>query len=41
MKLKSEGEEVTAFRFSLDEDGRLVKGSVHDLPRTLRSAKKS
>ncbi len=41
MKLAIEGEEVTAFRFSLDEEGRLVKGSVHDLPRPLRSAKKS
>ncbi|MDJ0608285.1 MAG: hypothetical protein QNJ67_04855 [Kiloniellales bacterium] len=41
MKLVTEGEEVTAFRFSLDEEGRLVKGSVHDLPRPLRSGKKS
>ncbi len=41
MSLKTEGEEVTAFRFSLDDAGRLVKGSVHDLPRTLRSSKKS
>jgi hypothetical protein len=39
MTLKHEGEELTAFRFSLDEFGRLVRGSVHDLPRPLRSQK--
>lgn len=37
--LKTEGEEVTAFRFSLDQKARLVKGSVHDLPKPLRSRK--
>lgn len=37
--LQHEGQEVTAFRFSLDEKGRLVSGSVHDLPRPLRSRK--
>ena len=36
--LRSVGEEVTVFRFSVDEDGRLVTGSVHDLPRPLRTA---
>ncbi len=37
--LKHEGEELTAFRFTLDEFGRLVRGSVHDLPRSLRAQK--
>lgn len=37
--LQHEGQEITAFRFSLDENGRLVSGSVHDLPRPLRSRK--
>ncbi len=31
------GEEITALRFQLDEQGNLVAGSVHDLPRPLRS----
>ncbi len=33
-----EGEELTAFRFRLDEKGGLVAGSVHNLSRALRSA---
>jgi hypothetical protein len=37
--LKQEGQEMTAFRFSLDDSGRLVRGSVNDLPRALRSRK--
>jgi hypothetical protein len=37
--LKQEGQEMTAFRFSLDESGRLVRGSVNDLPRALRARK--
>lgn len=37
--LKQEGQETTAFRFSLDESGRLVRGSVNDLPRALRARK--
>ena len=41
MVLKNEGEELTAFRFKLDKLGRVVRGSVHDLPRPLRSARKS
>ena len=41
MVLKNEGEELTAFRFQLDKLGRVVRGSVHDLPRALRSARKS
>ncbi len=32
------GQELTVLRFSLDSDGRLVPGSVHDLPRPLRNA---
>ena len=35
--LENEGEERTAFRFSLDNRGRLVRDSVHDLPKPLRS----
>ena len=32
------GHEITVARFSLDVDGALVPGSIHDLPRALRSA---
>lgn len=39
VELRHEGQEITAFRFSLDDKGRLVSGSVHDLPRPLRSRK--
>ena len=39
--LKREGQEMTAFRFALDDSGRLVRGSVNDLPRPLRARKKS
>lgn len=39
--LQHQGQELTAFRFSLNEDGKLVPGSVHDLPKALRSKKKS
>jgi hypothetical protein len=39
VELNHEGQEVTALRFSLDEKGQLVSGSVHDLPRALRSRK--
>ncbi len=31
-----EGSELTAFRFKLNEQGELVPGSVHDLPKKLR-----
>ncbi len=31
------GEETTVLRFSLGEEGRLVPGSLHDLPKLLRS----
>ena len=30
------GEEMTVFRFDLNEDGRVIPGSVHDLPKVLR-----
>jgi hypothetical protein len=41
LELQHQGQELTAFRFSLDEDGNLVVGSVYDLPKPLRSKKKS
>jgi len=41
LKLDHQGQELTAFRFALDADGRLVAGSVHDLPKPLRANKKS
>ncbi|MDX1574798.1 MAG: hypothetical protein R3285_01310 [Kiloniellales bacterium] len=37
LRLDHEGEERTAFRFSLDREGRLLRESVHDLPKPLRS----
>jgi len=40
IELQHQGQEITAFRFSLDEEGNLVPGSVHDLPKPLRSKKK-
>lgn len=36
--LAAAGQELTVLRFSLDEEGRVVPGSMHDLPRPLRSA---
>ncbi|MFQ5467679.1 MAG: hypothetical protein ACE5DS_06025 [Kiloniellaceae bacterium] len=39
--LRHQGEELTAFRFVLNEDGTLVPDSVNDLPKPLRSQKKS
>jgi len=35
--LRWDGEEITVFRFDLDKAGKLVPGSVHTLPRPLRS----
>jgi hypothetical protein len=35
-----EGQEVTVFRFRLDDEGDLVPGSVHSLQRPLRAWKK-
>jgi len=39
LELSHEGEERTVFRFNLDERGKLVHGSVHDLPKPLRSVR--
>ena len=39
LNLDHQGQEITAFRFSLNEEGRLVRGSVHDLHKPLRGAK--
>ena len=40
LDLLREGQEITVFRFQLDEGGELIAGSVHDLPRALRSRSK-
>ena len=37
--LDHDGVEITAFRFKLDAKGELVPGSIHNLPRPLRSKK--
>ncbi len=37
--LRRVNEELTVLRFTLDEDGSLLSGSVHDLPRPLRAKK--
>jgi len=37
--LSHQGQEITVFRFTLDEAGNLVPGSVYDLPKALRSKK--
>ena len=39
VKLRRENQELTAFRFRLDDDGQLVPGSVHSLFRELRTAR--
>jgi len=41
LNLEHQGQELTAFRFELNEDGRLVAGSVHNLPKPLRTARKA
>ncbi len=38
MTLRREGEELTGFRFALDQNGRLKSDSVHNLYKPLRSA---
>lgn len=38
LTLRREGEELTGFRFTLDQDGRLQAGSVHNLYKPLRAA---
>lgn len=35
--LTFDGEELTVFRFKLDQDGNLVPGSLHDIPISIRS----
>jgi hypothetical protein len=40
-EVRHEGEEITVFRFKLDAAGNLLKGSVSDLHRPLRSGAKS
>lgn len=37
VSLNWDGEEVTVFRFDLDDKGQLVPGSLHSMPRPLRS----
>ncbi len=39
--LKTLGQELTAFRFALDEAGKLREGSVHTLPKALRARRAS
>ena len=39
LTLRREGEELTGFRFTLDQDGKLVPGSAHNLFKPLRSAR--
>ena len=38
LTLRREGEELTGFRFTLDQDGRLQAGTVHNLYKPLRAA---
>lgn len=38
LTMKSSGQETTAFRFRLTEDGKLVPGSIHSIDKPLRSA---
>jgi hypothetical protein len=38
LTLRREGEELTGFRFTLDENGRLQAGSTHNLYKPLRAA---
>jgi hypothetical protein len=38
MTLRREGEELTGFRFALNQDGKLQAGSVHNLFKPLRAA---
>lgn len=40
VELTREGQELTAYRFKLDDRGDLVAGSVHNLQRPLRNWKK-
>lgn len=40
VKLLEVGHELTVLRFKLDEDGDLIFGSLHDLPKRLRTGRK-
>lgn len=40
VKLVEVGHEMTVLRFKLDDDGDLIFGSLHDLPKRLRSGRK-
>jgi hypothetical protein len=40
VRLEHLNQELTVFRFRLNDHGRLVAGSVHTLPKTLRTASK-
>lgn len=40
VKLLEVGQELTVLRFKLDDDGDLISGSLHDLPKRLRSGRK-
>lgn len=37
VNLRRDGEEITVFRFKLDDQADLIPGSIHSLPRMLRS----
>lgn len=37
VELRREGQELTVYRFSLDGNGQLERGSVHSLPQPLRN----
>lgn len=39
LDIAHEGDELTAVRFKLDDKGQLVSGSVHNLPRMLRTVR--
>lgn len=41
VKLQREGQELTVFRFTLDQHGALVPGSVHSIERALRNRSKT
>lgn len=41
VELTHRGEEITVFRFRLDDRGKLVPGSIHNLQKGLRSARKA
>jgi len=40
VKLVEVGHELTVLRFKLDDDGDLIFGSLHDLPKRLRTGRK-